>query len=202
MKNLPILVLFFLFISKQVYSEEILAPFGFNWGLTKIEIEELGIQFTNCKAIGIIESCQTNQPIKKVSFGSIYGLYFSKNRGLNKIVMASNTITADIAGTQGINLYREIKNSLIEKYGPPESYEYVGGKVYKEYDEFYQCLKYSGCGAWMSLWNPVQGGALTIELEGISRGKGSLVLTYESKNWGKIVDLYNKTKGLVDKEAL
>ncbi len=66
---------------------------------------------------------------------------------------------------------------LTKKYGKPSSHlEISGQELYKDYDEFYQCLGYSGCGAYFSVYN-FSGGTIGLELIGQSRGEGFLKLT-------------------------
>lgn len=70
------------------------------------------------------------------------------------------------------------KEALSKKYGKPEvSFEGAGLDFYKKSDEFYQSLKYYGCGYYVSVF----GDHLSIRLEGIGRGKGNLNIFYESE---------------------
>jgi hypothetical protein len=102
----------------------------------------------------------------------------------------------------GIKLYGKVKTSLSNKYGEPTQYEYTGNELYDEYDEFYQCLMYDGCGTWASFWSIENGGVVMIELKGLSRGTGYLNMAYESAKWPNIVDRINKEKSQSDMDAL
>lgn len=65
-----------------------------------------------------------------------------------------------------------MKSKLTAKYGTPtNSYEYIGRKLWDEYDEFYQCLAYSGCGAWISLFESKAGESIALQLNASVAGK-------------------------------
>ena len=116
--------------------------------------------------------------------------------------MMSKNIDDDITGSKGKELYSKIKSSLTNKYGDSKNYEYTGRKIYDEYDEFYQCLKYSGCGNWMSFWEAKEGGIVALEIEGAARGKGYLRLSYESKNWSGIINERKQKTDMNDIDSL
>jgi len=181
-------------LSSTAHAREVEAPFGLTWGATKSSLESKGVTFNKCTPNGILAICETRKTIKPISFGETYVLLFHPKLGLRKVMMLSNDISDDITGRKGKELYSKIQSALSKKYGAPNNYEYTGRKVYKEFDEFYQCLKYSGCGQWLSLWDSKEGGAVVLEVKGSSRGKGFLKLTYESKSWSGIVDaIQNRT---------
>ncbi len=198
-------IVFFLFacLFSIAHGENLVAPLGFAWGDTKDNLSDTGILFEVCEAqANNVTACETKIAPKPVSFGDTYVLVFESKIGLQKIFILGKSIDSDITGQNGKNLYNEIKQVLIKKYGKPKTYERVGREVYKEYDEFYQCLKYDGCGSWDSLWLPSEGGVVMLSLRGSSRGKGFITLTYESKNWGKILSDINKEKNNSDSSAL
>lgn len=201
MRNI-ILTLVLIFIVSSVHAAEIQAPFGFKWGDTKTQLENKGVLFTECNSDINITTCKTLNAIKSVSFGESYLLLIDSRLGLQKVVMVSKDITKDITGSDGKELYTKVQSSLNRKYGSSESYEYFGNKLYSEYDEFYQCLKYPGCGAWVSLWDLGKGGVASVALKGLSRGKGYLKLVYESKEWSDIVDARKSKEHASDEDAL
>lgn len=183
-------------------ASEISAPFGFTWGQSKSELQSSGVKLTECSIDDGLETCRTVTPIKGVSFGQLYVLFIDEESGLHKVVMISENITSDITGAEGKALYSKVKSSLDNKYGDSKSYEYIGMKLYDEYDEFYQCLKYDGCGTWASFWAPEGGGAAVVELAGVGRGSGFLKLSYESKVWSQILENIKKRQQASDNDAL
>jgi hypothetical protein len=198
--SLALFSLLFFFITNT--HAEILAPFGFTWGMSKETIISKGVVFKECKSDRSLDICQTKKSIRSVSFGDTYILFIDSKTGLQKIVMASKNITNDIRGTSGKELYFKVKKSLIKKYGEPKNYEYIGKKLYKEDDEFYQCLKYSGCGSWTSFWIKPKKGTVVAELLGLTRGKGYLKLGYESKSWSDILTSLKSQESDNDDAAL
>ena len=202
MKKVITGIIIFILVNNAYAAEtETLAPFGLNWGESKQKLKKSGVVFDKCTTELGLSICSTKKPIKPVSFGDIYQLVFDSKRGLQKAVMLSNDITDDITGREGKELYGKVKNSLVKKYGEAKDYEYSGLKLYDEYDEFYQCLAYSGCGSWLSFWEPVNGGTVSVSLEGLGRGKGFLKISYESKKWAIVVDERKKKESSDDDNA-
>lgn len=197
-----IVFLLSLFMPMYSLAAEISAPFGFEWGKTKLDIESTGIKLTECQEKTGVTTCRTTIPPKGVSFGETYLLFIDRDKGLQKLILIGKTIKSDITGSEGKAIYEKIKSGLSEKYGKPESYEYSGRKLYDEYDEFYQCLKYDGCGSWFSFWSPAEGGSSSLELNGLQRGAGFLRLAYESKEWASIVNSIENRKLSEDNDAL
>lgn len=191
-----------LLTSLNVSATSINAPFGFEWGQSKADIKSKGVVLKNCTEKNKIYACETTKPPKGVSFGESYNLYIDYEKGLQKVVLIGVDIKSDITGSDGKEQYSKIKSSLTKKYGEPTPYETIGQKLYKEYDEFYQCLKYDGCGQWFSVWSPDNDGAIVLQLKGLSRGKGYLTLVYESKEWAAIMDSFEDRKNTSDEGAL
>jgi len=197
-----LLPVIFLFVTTNVVASEVTAPFGLKWGQTQKELTDKKVDLTDCSTSKKITSCKTINPVKGVSFGDLYMLFIDDDKGLQKIKMLSKDISSDISGSEGKALYSKVKSSLTKKYNAPKAYEYIGQKLYDEYDEFYQCLKYDGCGSWFSFWEVKNGGNAFVELKGLSRGKGYLVLTYESKEWSSIIDSLKQRETASDDDAL
>lgn len=116
--------------------------------------------------------------------------------------MSSQDVTNDITGSSGKKLYFKAKDSLTKKYGEPKAYEQIGTKLYKKYDEFYQCLRYAGCGMWTSLWQRPEGGMVLVELKGKVRGTGYLSMSYESKKWSDVLKAREANETAIDADAL
>ncbi|ORQ01223.1 hypothetical protein B7971_18490, partial [Vibrio cholerae] len=99
---------------------------------------------------------------------------------LVKVAAMSTDFTDDIYGLKGKSNYEQVKSLLTKKYGSPSThYERVGGDLYDDADEFYQCLDYSGCGAYLSIFD-YAGGVISVQLKGKRRGEGFLTIGYES----------------------
>lgn len=63
-----------LFFVTNVNGAEVLAPFGFEWGMDKKIVESKGVALEKCDTELALTICQTKKPIKSVSFGEVYYL--------------------------------------------------------------------------------------------------------------------------------
>lgn len=116
-------------------------------------------------------------------------LVFDDTLGLQKIMWTSKNISDDPTGSTAKERFQTIKAALIQKYGaaPYNGLEKTGLTLFQEYDEFYQCLDYSGCGLWVALWEGDYGStSLSIESTG-RRGEGWVQIIYEGPEWADIV---------------
>lgn len=161
------------------------APLGLQWG----ESKETAVSKYNASPADRGDARMKlfalgNPPIRVPGFNDYYGLFDDKY-GLVKILVAE-TITEDAYGTTGIEEYKKLKDILAKKYGKPTGqYEYIGKKVYKNSDEFYECLAYQGCGAYTAFYKPAGGGTIGLEMHGKSRGEGFITVSYESTLFNK-----------------
>ena len=190
-------------ISFNAFSSD--GPFGTTWGQSVGELEKAGMVCSEKEtdSDNDLVTCKTTSLFKDISIKDFYFLLFSKQYGLQKVVMFSSDVTGDITGREGKELYNKYKSVLTKKYSDPSfEWESVGRKLYKEYDEFYQCLAYDGCGNYVSHFKPKDGGLVAIELKGLSRGKGFMKLTYEGSKWIKHLDEVKNRKKEVDSDAL
>lgn len=197
-----IIMLLFCSLSSNVFADGVEAPFGLKWGQTQAELKSKKVRLTKCKPQGALTLCMTDNPIKKVSFGEIYHLVFDRKEGLVKVVLSSKSFDSDIYGIDGKKTYNKVKTSLNKKYGNGSNYEWSGRKLYKDRDEFYLCLKYEGCGAWASSWKINGGGTIFLELNGLSRTKGYLSISYESMTWTKVLNRIQNQNLAKDEDAL
>jgi len=182
-----------------------MAPFGFEWGQTKSDLSYKGVDLLDCSVSESIpiESCKANNSPKKFSKADFFFLYFASDDGLHKVSMLGQDIKSDAYGTNGKEQYRSLKTSLTKKYGKPSDvFEWTGRELYKDADEFYECLKYQGCGNQVSYWLEGVEGTITLELKGVSRGAGFLQLTYESKRWGDLLDRFKNENNSADEDSL
>lgn len=119
--------------------------------------------------------------------GATYILHYYKGR-LLKITAISEHITDDIYGRVGKEKFNNLVSVFTERYGKPSSsVQHTGLKLYQEADEFYQCLKYKGCGMYSAIFEtPTKG--FVVQLHGTGRGSGYIELTFEATEWSAVVD--------------
>lgn len=182
-----LLAIIFLLTSNTALANEMLAELELAWGDTQEELFDKGFKLSNCAKNKTITSCEAIHPINGDTFGALYILFFDDNSGLQKLQMPIRYMTTDTTGSEGKASYSALKKYLNQKYNQPKSYEYIGRKLYGEYDEFYQCLHYDGCGSWVSIWETQTSDYVYIALVGVSKGTGYLTLYNESKHWQEIV---------------
>lgn len=125
--------------------------------------------------------------------GATYILSYYKGR-LLKVVAVSSQITGDPLGTEGKETFDSLKAALTERYGKPiNGLQASGSTVYRRIDEFYECLAYTGCGLWMVMFKTPEKSA-SIQLHGVSRGRGYINVTVEAAEWSDAVDQINAAK--------
>lgn len=192
-------------LSFSVLAEESTdAMFGLKWGMTPATIKKLGISLVKKEADRNFEDYTAKSLPKNISDVEFYLLRFSDGK-LVKLVAFSENITGDITGSQGKEKFEVLRNVLQKKYGAsttPKRYQYTGNELYKEYDEFYQCLAYSGCGQWAEVFEtPTKD--IVISLVGISRGTGFLKINAEAvPDFSKALEKYKTLKNSADGNAL
>lgn len=178
------------------------APFGLNWGMTEEELKDKGVQLVLLEEDSHFKHFKTESLPQNISIAEAYSISLSKNYGLQHVSMVYR-ISDDVYGRDGKKLYDRIKESLIEKYGSPTfTYEKIGLKLYDESDEFYQCLAYTGCGGWISVYELKNKVNIGLRLTGSGRGKGALGLIYEGPNWTDAKEEQTQEKIKTDSGAL
>lgn len=175
------------FSSVALSQEGPTAPLGMNWGDSKEKIVKdygaspAGKNDSRLKLFSI-----SSPPVKVSGYDEYYGV-IDDQQGLVKIIIVEN-IKDDAYGAKGLEDYKKVKELLSKKYGKPDSqYEYMGRELYKENDEFYQCLAYQGCGAYSSFFKQPDGGDISLEVKGQRRGIGYITISYESVLFGKVL---------------
>lgn len=165
----------------------IAAPLGLKWGESKESIiKNYNATPADKNDTRIKLYSLANPPIKVPGFDEIYGVVDDKY-GLVKVVMIES-IHKDAYGSQGIEEYKKYSAILTKKYGKPsDKFEYTGKELYKESDEFYQCLNYQGCGAYFSFYKTPGKAVIGLELKGKRRGEGYLSINYESSLFDKVI---------------
>jgi len=105
------------------------------------------------------------------------------NDGLQKILIVFEKTKDDVTGSDNKYYYFKIKEILSHKYGKTtNTFEYIGKQVYENKDEFYQCLRYSGCGAYMSFFTS-ENVNIRVFIEGFRRGVGYVAIEYENEGF-------------------
>ncbi|MEL0638494.1 hypothetical protein V6259_17220 [Marinomonas sp. TI.3.20] len=172
-------------------AEKFPSPFGLEWGMSNAQLQAVGFSVPKkLDQFRVLTSVSTPKPWSQ---GDTYIALTYRDK-LVKAIVNSKSITGDAYGSEGKALYTKVKTLLTKKYGTPEShFERTGMKLYEDADEFYQCLGYSGCGFYYSSYS-VSGGNIQVTLKGSGRGRGYVVITYESPafyNAKKAIDLKN-----------
>lgn len=189
-----------IFSSAACFGGENDGAFGLSWGMTKSQVEKLGIKVEPKSAQGRIETFIATSLPKNISITESYLLSFDNKFNLQKVEMMSKDIDGDIYGNKGKETYANLKEALIKKYGAvTNGLEKVGLKLYGEADEFYQCLAYDGCGMWTAVFRE-QG--IVLSLKGLGRGKGYIYLVYEGPKWEGVVDALKARQLKADESAL
>lgn len=177
MKNIVCILACLCFSSSAFSEEKFPEPFGLTWGMSEVNLEKHGFTLAS-DSDGLKIFSSVSAP-KAWSKADMYVAITYKGK-LVKAAASSTEFKDDIYGTEGKNTYGQIKDILSKKYGnPTNEYERVGGKLYDDADEFYQCLEYAGCGTYLSMYE-VKGGMIAIQLKGKRRGEGYLSISYES----------------------
>ena len=211
MKSFKLLLLLLTTLSSYTFSE-ISAPSAMEWGKSQSELKRSGLSLSDCKSAlnGDIEYCSAKGHKKPISFADNYTVYFIKGYGLHKVLVSGKNITGDAYGSEGKASFSKVLNSLNKKYPEEDGYKssdyhWIARELFKDSDEFYECLKYDGCGNWSSYIlgaNDIDLGTFSIELMGLSRGVGYISLTYESQNWSEYLDIVKNQESARDDEAL
>ncbi|GAB3481644.1 hypothetical protein [Marinomonas epiphytica] len=158
-------------------AEKFPSPFGLEWGMNHAELQAIGFSAPEkYEEFSFLSSVSAPKPWSQ---GDEYLVLTYKDK-LVKAIVSSKDITGDAYGSKGKELYKQVTALLTKKYGEPSSsYERTGLNLYKDSDEFYQCLEYSGCGTYFSSYT-VSGGVIQATIEGRGRGKGYVKIVYES----------------------
>jgi len=200
--QIVIIVIAFVFAFPTFADEKKEAMFGLYWGMTPKEITSLGITLINVKEEKNFQYYTTESLPKNLSDIEKYYLVFSDGK-LIKIFARCKSITNDSTGSDGKERFNVLNKSLQDKYGTPDfKSQRIGSKLFKEYDEFYECLKYAGCGNWACGYEkPTK--VIVLELKGLSRGTGYISLQVEAvPEWGDALNKFKSIKNKSDADAM
>jgi hypothetical protein len=178
------------------------ALFGLRWGMTVEQVRSTGVQLTKTSGDKNLETFKSSSVPKPLSGFASYSMIFADGK-LVKLWAISDQISGDPTGSTGKERFETLNTLLVQKYGTPkQNMQSVGNRLFKEYDEFYQCLAYSGCGMWVSLFETTDK-FLSLQVKGVRRGAGFLDITAEAKpQWSQALEVYKSRKNNSDKDAL
>ena len=187
---------------ESAYASEYDAPFGLVWGAKNKELEKLGVTLKLDQRLSSVNIFNA-ETLPLTPSGTIYiKLSIDDKFGMQRVNWIGGKTENDIFGSEGKKKFSELENIITEKYGNPLSdYKYVGKKLYREHDEFYQCLAYKGCGSWITFWRINSGGSISLELSGLGRGSGVMKLIYEGPGWEAVVNSVKEERAKKSKKA-
>ena len=185
-------------------AESMAGAFGAEWGWSYQRLKDAGAE---CQPVAMndFDAYKCSKMPKNLSKVDFFNVIFDEVNGLQKIRMVGQDITGDPYGTAGKQRYMDYKNAITKKYGPASddlTIEMVGLSLYKDSDEFYECLRYSGCGYYTSLWKLDPAGTVNVTIKGASRGKGWVELQYEGPEWASSLDRVKNAQAASDLDAL
>jgi hypothetical protein len=176
-----------LFVTSTVaYSQSTLyePSFGLNWNETEAEFKA-AFDVSERKVEGdlVILTTSTVNELLPSNTDTLQAIFW--NDRLVKFQWTSENFTDDLYGSIGKEAYSRLSKQLTDKLGQGNETTVVGLDLWDEADEFYQCLNYTGCGAWATIWtNPTESENLAIlSLEGLNRGVGYLRYGMEHPDW-------------------
>lgn len=178
------------------------AMFGLRWGMTPIQVQALGVTLIKTENDRGLDLYHTTSLPKNISDADSYSLIFSNGR-LVKLWVVTKNITEDPTGAKGKERFGAFRSAIAAKYGESTHNTQIAGvALYKEWDEFYQCLAYSGCGMWASFFE-TSDKVVGIEIKGIRRGIGYIEITAEAKpQFHEALQVYKNRQKTSDKDAL
>ena len=178
------------------------ALFGLTFGMSAAQVKTVVPSLKMEKNHSSYISYSAKKMPKNLLDAEMYVLDFSEDK-LLAITSFSHSVTNDTHGTLGKKRFSDLRSSLIQKYGKPKNeMQMARMKVYKEVDEFYECLAYDGCGLWISSFQ-TEGKAIVIQLKGLGRGSGWIETSVESfPEWRDVIHKSNENNNINDKKAL
>ena len=180
-------------------AEENNAMFGLKWKMSQQQIKAIGISIERISSDKNLSTYKTYKLPKPISFGESYYLIFDESE-LVKLGMYSETIENDPYGTKGKELFERIIALMNKTYKLDKTYCTTGNELYEESDEFYECLRYKGCGMWVATFSDTNK-HIIVELRGLRRGTGFLVITAESNYFDNSSEKYENLKNEDDSKA-
>lgn len=160
---------------------QIPAPFGFSWSDTYSDVDSrfprnVPQNINGLLAVYLGSDVQTAFDASLPSNTESVFLYFNEDDVLVKIQWNSEEFINDSDGATGKKEYSRILDRLSARLGDPDSELTAAGlRVYREKNEFYECLSYPDCGMWYASWGGEGfGGYASLRLHGKGTARGIL----------------------------
>ena len=168
------------------------APLGLKWGWTQTDLKRVGVRIiANDPAnAGLARILRVYNTPKEIAGASTVFLLVTNRYGLQRVLWASPTYRNDKFGLRAKTRYSELKEALSDKYGPPNSYEWISKrqKYAAQTDFFYICMRTKGCGSWTSFWTRNYIGSIRLSIRGFKQGnKGYVSLRYEGPQFSRFL---------------
>lgn len=178
------------------------ALFGLTFGMTVDQVKKVSPTLSFTKNDGVFAWYKATRMPKELSNAESYTLAFAEGK-LVRVGVVTTDITGDPYGSDGKQKFSDLRASLVEKYGQPSTeLQQVGLSLFKEPDEFYQCLRYEGCGLWSAIFK-ADGKSIILKLYGQKRGTGWIGLWAESNpEYEQAREINNRKAKASDKDAL
>lgn len=114
-------------------------PFGLAMGLRPEQIQASGVSLTPIPEIpGLMKA--TSAPLPNSSFNE-YLYMFGSDSGLCKVIASTPSITVNSFGDQIKDAFGELNKALTEKYGTPETLQFVqSGSIWKDNNDWMMAL--------------------------------------------------------------
>jgi hypothetical protein len=155
------------------------AMFGLRWGMSPIDVTAVGIDLMRVSNESNLYLYACDTLPKNPVIARHYFLTFDEDSSLVKIKMKSVNITDDLYGDKGKGKFDHFLSLLRTKYRVESVLCTVGGRSYEGSDEFYQCLRHTGCGYWQAVLRDCNK-TIVLKLEGVDRGVGFISITVEA----------------------
>jgi hypothetical protein len=180
-------------------AEGLLEPsFGLRWGMSPQEFGSAFDEIDRETEGDLLLITSSGTPDALPSNTDFLQAIFWEDR-LIKFTWASDNFTGDLDGSEGKKAYSALAETLTRKHGRGEEITVSGRELYEEPDEFYECMKYDGCGAWLTYWSSPanEDNVALLQLRGLGRGEGFLRYVVEHPDWyrhGENLEVEDATK--------
>jgi hypothetical protein len=177
------------------------ALFGLKWLMSPKQVRAAGVEMTLVQGTKFLTAYKTDSLPKNYSMAEGYQLIFYKDSFLGKIIMSSVDITDDLYGSKGKEKFQIVYDQISAKNKLTNKFMYSGQELYKDRDEFYQCLKYKGCGSWIAFFDG-DNKIIALELKPLERGEGYISIRAEAKpEWSNFLDQIKAQESSKDSES-
>jgi hypothetical protein len=125
-----------MFAQAAVEEEQKAAPLGLQWGMSSMQVRELGVDLKDFPFKDYGTSYTASKLPKVIADTETVVLSFGFDDRLWRIAMRSKAFTNDPYGSAVRDRYDELSNELAEKYGHGEQNHHTGEGFYAKADNF------------------------------------------------------------------